>query len=490
MAGRIAAASVALALLAACGPKEAEVGEGEPSEAPLIELLVSGSELPAPHDDDIKKALDAKLNIDLHVLECIGDNCRARLNLHEAEGTLPDLFYVNRRDMVRMARQGVILDLSPYEDLLQPVFEFTGISDPMFTRVDGKLYGLPKADVAFQYSYWVRADWLDKLGLAPPDDLDGLLTTARALTERDPDGNGKHDTYGFSGSPKTALGPIFGAFGTTYPGHFYMKGGELINSLYDPNMKPALAFLQKLVDSGAVDPDFLSNTRNEHEAKAFQGQVGLFYHNWPNIMNDNKVQEWKPLQPQARWIQLPAPRGPGGAASSYEDIGASSILVLSAKLAQQPAKLDKIIRLLRYVSTEEGNRLVQYGIEGKHYKLVDGKIVLTDRITEVKYAYMYQLTGRDEMVYLRTKYPKQEPYFTFAMNEPRIRVYDSFVDPPPEFSLSEADRYIQEELFKFMYGRRPLDSYDAFLRTLENEYKYDVYMQSAKTQLKDLGILQ
>ncbi|PYI56421.1 extracellular solute-binding protein [Paenibacillus flagellatus] len=487
----MAAVWAALGLLPACEPGGETFEGAEPArDAPHIEVLVSGSELPDPNDDDIKKALDAKLNIDLNIVECLGDACRNQLNVRLAEGSLPDLFYVNRRDMVKLARQGSILDLSPYADLLAPAVAFTGIDDPMFTTVDGKRYGLPRADTSFQYSYWIREDWLDKLGLDPPADLDGLLETAKAMTERDPDGNGKRDTFGFSGSPSSALGPIFGAFGTTYPGHFYIKNGKLVNSLYDPDQLTALAFAKRMVDAGVVDPDFLSNTQIQNEAKAFQGQVGLIYYNWPNLVNDNKVREWQPLNPNARWAQVPAPRGPGGASTAYNDVGARNILVLSAKLAQQPAKLDKIIRLLAYLSSDEGSRLVLYGIEGKHYKRSNGTIVPTDKMPEAKYSYLYQLIGRDEMVYLRTKFPKQEPYFTFAMNEPRIDVYDSLIDPPPGFSLTDAGRFIQEEMFKFIYGKRPLDSYGDFLRTLETEYRYGDYMRSAEAQLKELGVWQ
>jgi putative aldouronate transport system substrate-binding protein len=460
-----------------------------PKEAPLIEVLVTGSELPEPHNDDIKKALDAKLNIDLHILQCTGVECDNQLNVRLAEGRLPDLFYVDRRSLARLAKQGALLDLSPYADLLQPALDFAGLKDSSINEYNDKFYGIAHQNDAFQYTYWARKDWLDKLDIEPPSNLEELAAAAKAMTEGDPDGNGKPDTYGFSGEPNTALGPIFGAFGTTYPGHFYYKNGLLTNSLYDQGMKPALSYIKSLVDAGVVDPDFLSNMKRQHEVKAFQGQIGMFYYNWPNIINENKVKEWKPINPSAEWIQLPTPHGPGGAYSGYNDLGMMDVLVMSRALERNPAKLDKIIKLINYVSSPEGSRLVMYGLEDKHYNVHNGQIVPTEKMSEVTYAYLYQLTGRSEMDYLLSKFPKQEPYFTFAISEPRLEVYDSFIDPPAEYSEEETERYITSEMFKFIYGRRPLSEYDMFLQTLETDFSYGLYRKAAEEQLKEQGLV-
>lgn len=479
-------------LLAACtlrAPKESERSADPVRQTPLLEVFIAGSELPDPMNDDIKKALDAKLNIDLRIVACLGDECKTQLNMRMAVGNPPDIFYVDRRTLNRMAKQDQLLDLSPYIDLFKPTFDFVGGAKEHLTSVEGKQYGIALNNTASQYTYWVRGDWLDKLGLKPPTNLDELAAVAEAITFRDPDGNGKNDTYGFSGAPNQALGPIFGAFGTTYPGHFYRKDGRLMNSLYDPGMKPALEYIKALVDAGVVDPDFLSNTKVQHEVKAFQGQLGLFYYNWPNMINDNKVREWQQLNPNARWTQLPTPQGPGGAYASFYDPGDSNILVMPKTLGKSPYKLYKLIQLINYVSSPEGSRLVMYGIEGKHYTMSNGRIVPTAQMAQAKYSYMYQLTGRDELVYLQTKFAKQEPYFRFAMKQPRIEVLDSFIEPPPEYVPADTERYITGELYKFLYGKRPLSSYDDFLKTLDLEYHYDVYLQAAEQQLKSQGLL-
>ena len=50
--------------------------------------------------------------------------------------------------------------------------------------------------------WWVRQDWLDKLGLKAPQNVDELYTVLKAFRDRDPNGNGKKDEIPwFNASP-------------------------------------------------------------------------------------------------------------------------------------------------------------------------------------------------------------------------------------------------------------------------------------------------
>ena len=80
---------------------------------------------------------------------------------------------------------------------------------------------------------FIRKEWLDKLNLQMPKTLDDLLNVAKAFTFRDPDGDGKVDTYGFGAAfdattYSQGLGndfaPIYGAFGLPGPWDFTTPG--------------------------------------------------------------------------------------------------------------------------------------------------------------------------------------------------------------------------------------------------------------------------
>ena len=62
---------------------------------------------------------------------------------------------------------------------------------------------------------YVRKDWLDRLGLEPPETLEEYYEVIRAFTLDDPDGNGVQDTIGLTLTSKLGRSsPFFGAFGT------------------------------------------------------------------------------------------------------------------------------------------------------------------------------------------------------------------------------------------------------------------------------------
>ena len=64
---------------------------------------------------------------------------------------------------------------------------------------DGKTYGFANTPVLDDPQVLiVRQDWLDKLNLKAPTNMEEFEAVCKAFTEQDPDGNGKKDTYGFT----------------------------------------------------------------------------------------------------------------------------------------------------------------------------------------------------------------------------------------------------------------------------------------------------
>lgn len=476
-------------------PESSSVPNNQAGARVKIEVLVSAiNNLPTdPAMDMIKKELDTKLGIDLKITAVVGDeDYKNQRNLRLASNTSADLFYVDRRDMIKLSQQGSLLDLSPHMNKLQSTKQFVGGEEAMTTgTVKGRVFGIPKASPAPQFTLWLRQDWLEQVGMQAPVTISELLQVMKAFTEQDPDRNGKNDTYGFTGNPQfNALDQIFGAYGTTYPGKFYLKDGKLVNSIYDPLIKQALGFMNDMVKQGVVDPDFLANTKGQQKDKAYQGQVGLLNFNWPVVVNSDAAKQISAFQPQAKWVQIQAPTGPGGSYNGYDDVGARSMMVMPASLQKEPEKLQKVIELLNYLTSTEGSRLVQYGLLGIHYQLAGETITPTEQIHDVVYSHLYQLVGRDEMTYLRTKFPDAEPYYHFAIEQSRLKVLDAFIELPPGFNAADANRYIMEETFKFIYDKRPLSEYDDFVQTLEKTYHYGLYMESAGKQLVEQDLLK
>lgn len=458
-----------------------------PKTAPIkVEIMTDtlGAQLPEGDNDRMKIRLDEKLNTDIRMTLFDDYN---QVNVRMAAGDYPDIISVNRTSLQDFARKGLLLDLTPYMGKLEQAKEFIGEDSLKKGTVDGKIYALAKRPSFQFFNLWIRKDWLEHLNLPVPTTLEEFVAVAKAFTEDDPDGNNKKDTYGLTGTGLAAFDPIFSAFGVGTFGTFYEKDGKLTNAFYDPAIKDALKFISELVNAGVIDPDLLTNTGTQHEQKAFQGKVGMIWHGFPRMTNPERVKEYKAVNPDAEWVQVPALKGPGGQYAGTWDVGlAPGIHAISKSVEKDPEKLQKIFDLLNYVASPEGSTLVANGEEGRHWYRENGKIVRTE-LRAKEHAFMYQLLGRNEMEYLQSGYPAEAIYI--AANTPRIEVYNGLLDLPEGYNPADAERFMLEELLKFAYGKRPLSEYEDFLETLETTFKYNLMLDSAEKQLKELGII-
>ncbi|MCZ8523501.1 MULTISPECIES: type 2 periplasmic-binding domain-containing protein [Paenibacillus] len=501
LAAVLAAVLTAGAVLAGCGSEDAakapgggaSAGDGKPVKLDIIE---TGSGLPTPDQDIIKSELDQALKTEINLTVYASmDDYKNQLNVRMASSNYPDLFLVDKQQLKQFSEQGLLLDLAAHKDKLKGALDFIGEESVKKGTLGGKLYAIAKSPQVPYDTYWVRKDWLDKLGLKVPSTPEELLELSKAFKEKDPDGNGKADTFGLTGSKLGAFSTLFGAYGigfeSTSPS-IYVKDGKMVNALYDGKMKDALAFIRGLVATGSVDPELLANSGLQHRQKAIKGEAGIIYIDWPNMTKDQFVEQMKAVSANVNWVQVGALKGPGGAYASGWDTGKTAGLYAIPKaLEKNPEKLQKVFDLLNYVSSKEGSYLVQYGVKGKHYNLDGEKVVPTELMAkEGGYFWLYQFTGRPELEYLRVKFEKQAPYMEFASKQPRIDAYNGFINYPAGYNAADADRYIEEELSKFIYGKRPLEEYDAFLKTLEGSMNYKAFLTESEKRLRELGYLK
>jgi putative aldouronate transport system substrate-binding protein len=453
-----------------------------------------GASLPSAEKDALRPVIEKDLNIELAMN--VLDEYDNKLNVRIAAGDFPDVFTLNKQKKDDFAKRGVLLDLYPFRDKLPNVQKYLG--DIWNNGIEnGKMYaipGLPGQSPRY-YSYWIRKDWLAKLGLQAPKTLDELANVAKAFALNDPDGNGKRDTYGISGNGLASFDPIFGAYGVhmtledSFKGEFSIKDGVLTNSLYAQHMPEALTYINQLIKAGAVDPEIMANKSANVRTAAFQGKAGIIFIDWASVMKDEYVTQWKTVNPNADWVQLEAIAGPGGKSNNVWDIGSGSGgTVLPKALEKDPDKLNRVLAFLDYMAAPKGSRLGQFGVEGVHYNMQGDKVVGTPKLTEEgAYFFLYQLYGRDDKVYLPSKFEKQSAYIENAFNQPHEPVYTSEISYPEGFNVADANRYIAEQLVQFVYGKTPIDQYDKFLKNLETTFKYKAYLDAAQKQFKESG---
>jgi len=266
-----------------------------------------------PDNNEFYRYLDKKLNVKVTNTwrTETADAYNQKLSIALASRDLPDAFIVNETQLKQLVQAGSIADLtSAYKNYASPLYKsyYDSYGDRVLKRAtfNGKLMALPATNIGGQFDYvWIRQDWLDKLGLQPPKTLDDLLKIADAFVNKDPDGNGKKDTYGFTGTPQIfgqfpfSFDPILGTM-HAYEGQWLKDAsGNVTYSSIVPEMKTALAKLRDMYASGLIDKEFA--VRKDPKQLVASSQVGIVFGPWytPNgnlrdsIKNDPKA-EWKP----------------------------------------------------------------------------------------------------------------------------------------------------------------------------------------------------
>ncbi|HML45469.1 MAG TPA: extracellular solute-binding protein [Clostridia bacterium] len=464
------------------------------AEGPVIALFGIGATI--PETDQVIPELEKRLGIDLNLENMTADN--AALTTRIASGDIPDIFRIPDLNMIStFYDNGVLLNVRDYLDDMPHVKEvFTNDYWGPLT-FDGGYYAIPRRAQVNYMSWYVRADWLEALNLAMPTTLDEVLEIAKAMNAADFDGNGKADTYAISGagisSRSGAFNGFFTAYGVTNPKTIMIRDNQAVYACTTEEFKLAIEDIRRFVEAGVVDPEIVSNNMDALREKAASGKTGIVYTGWTEYSKQAYHDILVSVYPDAKWqhFELPiaTPYGVSGAIQTA--VNYSFCYGLSADLADDPAKLDAVLKMLDYITYGEGDLLMSYGVEGVHFVKDGDKIVKQPAMNDLTYGWALQITGRDDMVYCMTKFDECADEIEYAATEiPMYYHYEGFVQQPEGINVADLKSYEEEQLTQFIFGGRDMAEWDKFIETLYSSYNLGGYMESATEQLTALGYLK
>ena len=463
-----------------------------------------------------------KLGIDLKLIlePSTPTDQDTKISVAAASNSLPDIFGVNRDMLVKIARQGLV---APVDSLLSkmPTRTKTHYNDPInrkMVMLSGKMYGLPDPGAMPRVEGLViRKDWLDKLGLKVPTNLDELMVVARAFTFKDPDGNGKDDTYGFgawyesTGLNSAGYGRrfdyIMGAYGVA--GMWNLESAEKFQfNFRDPNFRKAVEFVKKMNDEKLIDPSWTTPNKDEFRARWKQGKFGIFWEQFAALATQANYKDFDKNFPEGELVPILPPKGPMGDSSNGLDMANARIYAISAKAIKE-GKGDAIARLLEWMATDEGYYLCGFGVEGVNYKKdAKGYITMQGIVPEQAYTHKSQqpLTQLRNMVYvnndieLKVRYPEYKTangrtmspigVWEFFKNTPYTDAAGaSLIDPPS--NVNDFKRFYDENLVKFALGLQPLDdkTWAEFVKGMDKLGAKDIE-KTGKAKLVEQGLLK
>nr|WP_274652147.1 extracellular solute-binding protein [Paenibacillus humicola] len=243
-----------------------------------------------------------------------GDSYRQKFGVTLASGDIPDVVRVNAQQLRQLSNAGLIQNLSAAYDAYASPFtkqilsqEGTGPFEA--ATIDGRLMGIPETSSSIEGAMflWIRTDWLNRLGLKPPKTIGDVLAISKAFTERDPDRNGKQDTFGLAVSnylwdPVAGVSGFMAGFGA-FPNLWIKDGsGKLVFGGIQPEVKTALKALQDLYRSGQIDGEFGFKDGAKVQKQVADGKIGMAYgQQWSSFW----VQPSRQQDPNAEWQAFP-----------------------------------------------------------------------------------------------------------------------------------------------------------------------------------------
>lgn len=325
------------------------------------------------------------------------NEAQTKLNTLIASGSAPDLMWdFDRNYIAQLANNGAIQPIDEYIEKYSTSYKKYLNEHPelkSYLNVDGKMYAVASVrgpEAIANQGIWIRQDWLDKLNLKAPTTIEELIDVARKFRDEDPDGDNKKDTVPivFNVSGNNIMRSLF----QTHENQWYLNGDQLEFGRVNDRTKDYLAFQKQLFDEGLIDKEYITDKNFQRAAQFWTtGKAGIYLGSW-NM--ENEFMDLKKNVPTAKMTALEPVASKYGKTGLYQETPANIYVTFNSQM-----KEDKIEAAIKYLDwmLDEGWKPLKFGVEGVHYKLVDGIPQTIDAAKfkqEVAYASEYAVVNQ------------------------------------------------------------------------------------------------
>ena len=324
--------------------------------------------------------IEDRFNIDLKAWYVDSNKFYENLNVRFAGGEMPDVLVIDNLSLLPTYVDGGIIGELPIEEIREKAPNYTKVADAnddgtlWSTMIyNGKNYGVTNPMDAVPMAMFWRKDWLDKLGLEVPTTVDELHDVLYAFRNEDPNGNGQKDEV-----------PLFDRAGWKMPEEylylwdtsttFYPRDGKMTFEPLEENFKTGVKGMIQWYEEGILDPEFFTRGSSARDT-LLSGNLGGCTHDWVSAGNYNT--SLADAIPGFEMVPFAPPADQNGnvkeRVSRYPGAGWGI-----SSMCSDP---ETVIKFMDYFFTEEGDALMNWGIEGDTYTVnADGTRQFTDKV--------------------------------------------------------------------------------------------------------------
>ncbi|WP_246147877.1 extracellular solute-binding protein [Nonomuraea turkmeniaca] len=385
MAGALTLATALLA--SACsGTGGGGGGESNQADANTITFMTKLFGTAPNPQGELHQAIEKFLGKKIKVTWVPNADYQEKVNVTLASDNIPDVMVVNPKSPAfgKAAAAGAFWDLT---DKIKKYPNLVGDEKVLLnSSINGKIYGPYRTRPLLRSAVMIRADWLKKVGLEAPKTTDDLYKIAEAFTKKDPDGNGKDDTYGLiipkwpgvefaASNPFNVIDVWFGA-----PNNWGERDGKLVPEFDTPEFFEANRFMKKMIQEGLVNPDWNTLDTAKWNDPFVQNKGGIIID--VDVRATQLLDLFKEQDPQTygdKVLTVGNLSRPDGKKFSLPFSGYNDILAVSKQRVKTEAQLDELLKTLDKLASKEGQVLLSNGIEGRNFKVENGEAVLINQ---------------------------------------------------------------------------------------------------------------
>ena len=391
--------AMAVSLLAACGSDEQSEGAtGELSGDNPLTLSYYSADSNANWNnmqDEVGKEITAKTGISLQA-EFNVDGSNQKLPLLIASGEYPDIVFA-KADANLLVDAGAFLDLTDmieeHAPNLKKVYgEY--MNRLKWSNEDESIYVLPTLNMvghtAFDAggTFQIQHAVVKELGYPELKTVKDYEAALKQYYEQNPTVDGQPTiplTLNADGwrIMISVTNPAFIATGASDDGEYYIDQETVEAKLHykRPEEKEYFRWLNHMNDIGLLDKESFVQKTDQYEAKVSSGRVlGLIDQDWGF---DNATNALHTAGKDDRtYARFPIQLDESTKDASFQSIGYTAGWGVGITTSNEDPV--RTIKFLDYLASDEGQILLNWGIEGKHYNVEDGKRVIPADILDQK----------------------------------------------------------------------------------------------------------
>ena len=214
-----------------------------------------------PVGDAFAKAFETDTGVKLKLVSVPKDSYDDKISAMFASGTIADVVEgpTNMGPMVKQGFFHPLTELIKKDEAMNALYAEKKTDFDAFTY-DGQIYGVPSRR-GWTQVVWTRNDWLKKLNISAPTDMNSFVAMLKAYKDSDLDGNGKKDTIPMTIANDIQMLDIFASyFGTKTQVYLDSATNKYIDPVLTPEFKNFLDFIKDLYSQGLIDKEMPTNS--------------------------------------------------------------------------------------------------------------------------------------------------------------------------------------------------------------------------------------